>query len=67
MTKLTWREYYWRVLGFALAGAGAGLVLDELIHGPFALTPANHEFWGLVMLIAGCAAITRKPHGKDFE
>ena len=22
---------------------------------------------GLVLLIAGCAAITRKPHGKDFE
>ena len=59
-----WHRYYYRIIGFALAGAGAGLVLDELIHGPFKLTPANHEFWGLVMLIAGSIFISRKPHGK---
>jgi hypothetical protein len=60
-----WKRYYYRVIGFALAGAGAGLVLDELIHGPFTLTPTNHEFWGLVMLIAGAILISRKPHGKE--
>jgi len=61
---VNWRPYYYRVIGFALAGAGAGLVLDELIHGPFNLTPGNHEFWGLVMLIAGGIFISKKPHGK---
>jgi predicted metal-dependent enzyme (double-stranded beta helix superfamily) len=58
-------KYYYRAIGFALAGAGAGLVLDELIHGPFTLTPANHEFWGLVAIIAGAILISKKPHGKD--
>jgi hypothetical protein len=61
---INWRQYYYRVIGFAVAGAGAGLVLDELIHGPFNLTPGNHEFWGLVMLIAGSIFISRKPQGK---
>ena len=65
MTKLTWRLYYFRIIGFALAGAGAGLVLDELIHGPLTLTPANHEFWGLVALVAGAVFISKKPDGKD--
>jgi len=60
-----WHRYYYRVIGFALAGAGGGLLLDELIHGPFTLTPANHEFWGLVALIAGSILISKKPHGKD--
>ena len=64
--KLTWRRYYWRMIGYALAGAGGGLVLDELIHGPFTLTPANHEFWGLVLLIVGAVCISKKPHGKDL-
>jgi hypothetical protein len=62
---MTWKRYYYRIIGFALAGAGAGLMLDELIHGPFALTPADHELWGLVMLIAGSVLIAKKPHGKD--
>jgi len=44
-----------------------GLIADELIHGPFTLTPANHEFWGLVMFIVGLVLITRKPHGKDLD
>lgn len=57
-------KYYYRVIGFALTGAGAGWLLDEFIHGPFTLTPANHEFWGLVMVIAGAALISKKPHGK---
>ena len=63
-----WKRYYFRVIGFALAGAGAGLIVDELIHGPFTLYPSpftNHEFWGLVMLIAGAMFISLKPHGKD--
>ena len=59
------KKYYYRVIGFALAGAGSGLVIDELIHGPFALTPANHEFWGLVMIIAGSFFISKKSHGKE--
>jgi len=61
---MQFRKYYWRVIGFAMAGAGAGLILDELIHGPFILTPTNHEFWGLVALIVGAVFITKKPHGK---
>ena len=62
---MTWHKYYYRMIGFALSGAGAGLVLDELIHGPFTLTPANHEFWGFAMLVAGGYLISKKPHGKD--
>jgi hypothetical protein len=62
---MTWHEYYHRIIGFALAGAGAGLIVDELIHGPFTLTPADHEFRGLVMVIAGSAFISKKPHGKE--
>ena len=46
---MQWHNYYYRMIGFALSGAGAGLVLDELIHGPFTLTPANHEFWGMIL------------------
>ena len=65
LSKITWHRYYYRVIGFALAGAGGGLLLDELIHGPFTLTPANHEFWGLAALIAGSILITKMPHGKD--
>ena len=61
----TFHKYYFRIIGFATGGAGAGMMLDELIHGPFTLTPANHEFWGLVMVIAGTMLITEKPHGKD--
>ena len=59
------RRYYYRIIGFALAGAGAGWLVDELIHGPFMLTPTNHEFWGLVALIVGAVLISKKPHGKD--
>ena len=62
---MTWHKYYYRMIGFAISGAGAGLVLDELIHGPFTLTHANHEFWGFIMLIAGGYLISKKPHGKD--
>jgi len=61
------RRYYYRIIGFALAGAGAGWLVDELIHGPFTLSPANHEFWGLVAIIAGAVFISKKPHGKDQE
>ena len=62
---LHWHRYYYRVIGYALGGAGVGLMVDELIHGPFTLTPSNHEFWGLIMVIAGAVFTTRKPHGKD--
>jgi len=65
--RIRWHRYYFRVIGFALSGAGLGLIADELIHGPFTLTPANHEFWGLVMFIVGLVLITRKPHGKDLD
>lgn len=63
---MSWHRYYYRMIGFALAGAGGGLVVDELIHGPFTLTPSNHEFWGLIIAVAGFVLITRKPHGKDL-
>lgn len=59
------RRYYYRIIGFALAGAGGGLVLDELIHGPFKLTYHDHELWGIVIFIAGLVLISKKPHGKD--
>jgi len=65
MRIYVWKRYYYRIIGFALGGAGAGLVLDELIHGPFTLTPSNHEFWGLVLAIAGSVLISRQPHGKE--
>jgi len=63
--KIIRKAYYFRIIGFALAGAGAGMMLDELIQGPFTLTPTNHEFWGLVALVAGSVLISKKPHGKD--
>ena len=63
--RVKFHRYYFRIIGFAMAGAGAGMMLDELIHGPFTLTPSNHEFWGLIMVIAGAMLITEKPHGKD--
>ena len=63
---MTWHRYYYRMIGFTLAGAGGGLVLDELIHGPFKLSLSDHEFWGLIIAIAGFVLITRKPHGKDL-
>ncbi len=63
--KIEWRRYYFRVAGFALSGAGLGLIMDELVHGPFRLTPLDHEFWGVVIFIVGLILIARKPHGKD--
>jgi len=62
---MKWKQYYYRMIGYGLGGAGAGLMVDELIHGPFTLTPANHEFWGLIMLVAGSIFISKKPHGKE--
>lgn len=62
---MTWHVYYFRMIGFALSGAGAGLILDELINGPFTLNPANHEFWGVILFIIGGYLISKKPHGKD--
>ena len=61
---MKWHSYYFRVIGFAMAGCGAGLMLDELIAGPFTLTPANHEFWGLVAFVVGMVLISLKPKGK---
>lgn len=63
--RIRWRRYYFRVIGFALCGAGLGLIMDELIHGPFSLTPADHEFWGVVAFVAGLVFIAMKPHGKE--
>jgi hypothetical protein len=62
---MKWKKYYYRVVGFLVGGAGAGLVLDELIHGPFNLAPGNHEFFGLIMIVVGGVFISLKPHGKD--
>ena len=62
---MIWHRYFYRIIGFALAGGGAGLVLDELIHGPFTLTPANHEFWGVILVVVGIYFISKHPKGKD--
>lgn len=62
---LKFKSYYWRVIGFFLAGGGMGLMFDELIEGPFKLTPTNHEFWGLIAVIVGCYFISKKPKGKE--
>lgn len=61
----SWHRYYWRVIGFAIAGGGVGLVLDELIHGPFKLGPGDHETYGLIAIVIGAILISKKPHGKD--
>ena len=61
---MKFKSYYWRVIGTVIAGGGAAWILDEFIHGPFTLTPSNHEFWGLIMVVLGLVCITRKPHGK---
>jgi len=63
---LRWHKYYSRVIGFFLAGGGAGLVLDELINGPFHVTYHDHEAWGLVAVIVGAVLISKYPKGKDL-
>lgn len=60
-----WHKYYWRVIGYAMSGAGCGLIVDELINGPFSLLPGNHELAGLIMLVVGLIFIAKKPKGKD--
>jgi len=62
---MVWYRYYYRVIGMGMVGWGAMWVFDELLHGPFTLTPANHEFYGIVIAIIGCYLISKKPHGKD--
>jgi hypothetical protein len=59
-----WRDYYWRVIGFGLAGAGAGLILDELIQGTLKFQLIGHETLGLVFVILGGYFISKKPKGK---
>jgi len=61
---MRWKRYWFRIMGFALAGAGLGLIVDELIAGPFSLTPADHEFWGIVLFVIGMVFISLKPKGK---
>jgi hypothetical protein len=63
---LGWHKYYWRVIGMAMAGAGAGLVLDELINGPFHIGLGDHEVWGLVAIVVGSILIAKFPKGKDI-
>ena len=62
-----WHKYYYRVIGIAVAGAGSGLVLDELINGPFHIGLGDHETWGLIMVIAGAVLISKFPKGKDLN
>jgi len=62
-----WHRYYYRVIGVFLACGGAGLLLDELINGPFKLEPGDHEFWGLIMVIGGAILIGKMPKGKDLK
>lgn len=62
---MKFHHYYYRVFGVTAAGAGAGLMFDEFVNGPFTLTPTNHEFWGLISFIIGIIFIAKYPKGKD--
>jgi len=62
---LRWKRYYYRVIGIAVAGAGAGLIHDELVNGPFHIGLGDHETWGLVMVVVGAVLISKMPKGKD--
>lgn len=65
---MKWRKYYWRVIGYFLAGGGAGLVIDELINADsMHWNPYNHEFWGMISLGVGVYLISKMPKGKDLE
>jgi len=61
-----WHNYYYRVIGFAMAGAGGGLVLDELINGPFKLGLGDHETYGIILIVIGSYLISKFPKGKDL-
>jgi len=61
---LIWKRYFYRVIGYALVGGGTGLVVDELINGPFHLSIADHETWGLVAIVLGAYFISKMPKGK---
>jgi len=61
---MLFKNYYYRVIGYALLGGGTGLVLDELINGPFHLGIADHETWGLVAIVLGAFLISKMPKGK---
>ncbi len=63
---MKWRRYYWRLIGMGMLGWGGMWIFDELVHGPFTLTPANHEFWAIIIIIVGGYCISKKPHGKDL-
>jgi len=62
---MKWHNYYYRVLGFALGGAGLGLILDELIQGTLKWQLIGHETLGAALFITGLFFIARKPKGKD--
>ena len=63
--EVKWHRYYYRVIGFALAGAGAGLILDELIQGSFKFQLIGHETLGMALAVLGFFFIAKKPKGKD--
>ena len=48
----------------ALAGAGAGLIMDEVIQGTLKFKLIGHETLGVVLAILGLFFISRKPKGK---
>lgn len=60
-----WKRYYWRALGFFLAFGGLGLIIDELIEGPFYLFELGHELYGVILLVVGLICISVKPKDKD--
>ena len=64
MSQKYWRRYYFRVLGFALSGAGLGLVADEVIQGRIKFKKFGHEHVGLALFIGGLVLISLKPKGK---
>ena len=61
---MIWKRYYWRVVGYFLAFGGFGLIVDELIEGPFNLLEPGHELWGLILIVIGLICISIKPKDK---
>jgi len=64
MSQKYWRRYYFRVLGFALSGAGLALAADEVIQGSLNFARLGHEHVGVALFIGGLVLISLKPRGK---
>lgn len=64
----SWYKYYYRVIGYGVSFAGAGLIADELINGKLQFWPPfQHEIYGVILAIIGLFLISKKPKGKDRD